>query len=450
MHLRTRLALSLAIVLLGGCGTRRSSTGDVTQTPAPVHATPMLTNTSPFAPAFTRLDTSSAPLDVGALGDPVQCVGCHADTVAQWDPSAHRNSSFSNRFYALGVDLTRKHRGNKVSRWCAGCHDPSLLLDVRAGAHDKPNEQALELAIDRDDVVSNPRAGDGVGCLVCHSITEGSRTGGGGYLLKWKRFIEPELKDAASIAQHKVDMKPPVMAQGEFCASCHKVSLHADVNGKRWYRGQNDFDAWEQGPYGLGGRNSAGEIYAPDVQKARCQDCHMPHETVTKGDLAGKVAGTSGAKSIRSHRFLAANTAVATFAGDHETVERQRAFLRGVVRVDIIGVRHASSPMRVMLRAGGDVTSEGMKDGTSDGTKEVKDGTRDGTKEVKDRTKEGMKDGTNGTKEATKQGTSNRMNGGTERGTETSPIQIMNGEDILLDVVVENTSVGHRFPSTLR
>jgi tetratricopeptide (TPR) repeat protein len=338
-HARSLARRSLLVTALGlgaviaACSSRRSTVPAAQPPPPPPpHAVKIPVNDSPFAPAFTKLDETAGKLDVAQMGDPLQCTGCHADVVSQWDPSAHHGSSFTNRFYASAVDLTRKEKSNKASRWCAGCHDPSLLLDGE---------------IDGDVAKASARAGDGVGCLVCHSITEAARLGGGGYTLKWRPFVEPDVKNAAQVAQHKAAMKPSVMGQAELCASCHKVSLHEDVNGKRWYRGQNDFDPWEQGPYALGGDKTAGQIYAPDVTAQTCRDCHMQLEAVTQGDLAGK-ADASGTKKVRSHRFLAANTMLPTFAHDTATAEAQAKMLEDVVRVDVIAVRMAGNPLKAI------------------------------------------------------------------------------------------------------
>lgn len=334
---RTR-ALSAAVVLgVVACG-RRAPEPPKVAPPSPPKAWVMVEPPTPFAPAFVRLETKEK-VDVGTLGDPVQCVSCHADVVAQWEPSAHRSSSFSNRFYASAVDLTRKHRGNKTSRWCGGCHDPSLMFTDATATSVAP-------LIDKDEAPKHPRAGDGLGCLVCHSIKEGSRIGGGGYLLAYQgAFKEPDPKNPADVAAHKAAMKTKVLESPELCGSCHKVSLHADVNGKRWLRGQNDFDGWEQGPFAYGGKKTAGFVYAPEVEAKRCQDCHMPHEAAPKGDLAAKVV--LGDKKVRSHRFLAANTALPTFAGDKETVARQQAFLKDAVRVDVVAVRRGTTYQRV-------------------------------------------------------------------------------------------------------
>lgn len=354
MRLR-RLSLVGVLGVVAACGSRANKQAPVVTAAASASvvpsAFPTLKNDSPFAPAFTRLDATAGPVDSGLLGDPVQCVGCHADVAAQWEPSAHHNSSFTNRFYVTGVDLTRKQRGNKVSRWCGGCHDPSLLFANATAT-------SVDPIIDRDDAASSPRAGDGLGCLVCHSTVEGSRTGGGGYLVKWQPFKEPDPKNQKEVAEHKKAMKAPVLERPEFCGSCHKVSLHADVNGKKWLRGQNDFDGWEQGPWAYGGAKTAGAIYAPDTPQKLCHDCHMPPEVATKDDLAAK-PGPNGKKVVRSHRFLAANTALPTFLGDPETVALQQAKLSHAVRVDVIAMRraehmHEALPVETTALAAGD------------------------------------------------------------------------------------------------
>src|SRR5205823_6628522 len=176
--------VALGSIVAASCGVRKNGGAGSTVTPqpppppAPPHAIPALHNASPFAPAFAMMKETTK-LDPALLGDPLQCSGCHPDVVSQWDPSAHHFSSFTNRFYAASVDLTRKDKGNAASRWCAGCHDPSLLFDGD-----------IDHAIAKD----NPRAGDGVGCLLCHSTTAPARLGGGGYTLDWRGVVEPNVK----------------------------------------------------------------------------------------------------------------------------------------------------------------------------------------------------------------------------------------------------------------
>jgi hypothetical protein len=357
--LKTRRLLAAAVgaAHLLACGARRGSEPAPATTVAsasaapPPSAYPVSLNASPYAPSFSKVDPKGLPVDVTKLVEPTLCSECHADVVAQWEPSVHHNSSFADRFYAASVALTRTDKGNKAARFCAGCHEPSLLFDAKE-IPDGKGGTTIDSVVDRPGVTKHPRAADGLGCLSCHSATAGSRLGGGGYTLTWRPFEKPDVTDDKQIEAHKQRMRAPALAEAEFCASCHKVSLDTEVNGKRWLRGQNDFDPWEQGPYALGGKKSGGEIYAPEVEQKRCQDCHMPHEEISRGDLAGKTlagSGSTGAagaagnasakKFVRSHRFLAANTALAAFSGDADTVERQRKHLTGALRVDVMAVR---------------------------------------------------------------------------------------------------------------
>jgi Flp pilus assembly protein TadD len=338
-----RSVLAASVLVAAACGARRGN--DPAPPPAvskpgpPPSALADLVNDSPLAPSFIKVDPAGGPVDVTKLVEPTLCSECHADVVAQWEPSVHHNSSFADRFYATAVALTRTDRGNKAGRWCAGCHEPSLLLDVEE-VPDGHGGKELESVVDKPAVSKHPRAADGLGCLSCHSITGNSRQGGGGYTLTWQPFVKPDVTDDAQVQDHKRRMQAPAMSDAELCGNCHKVALVAAVNGKRWLRGQNEFDPWEQGPYALGGKQAAGEIYAPDVEKQRCQECHMPHEEISKGDLAGKkVAGQGDKKFVRSHRFLAANTALAALSGDADTIERQRKRLAGAVRVDVMAIR---------------------------------------------------------------------------------------------------------------
>src|SRR5262249_40373496 len=100
------------------------------------------------------------------------CERCHPDVTAQWRSSAHRFSSFNNPFYTAAVEelRARKDDGTKRARWCAGCHDPAVML---TGAWDAP--------IDKTSVEANA----GLTCLACHAI-DGLRdvSGNGGYVLR--------------------------------------------------------------------------------------------------------------------------------------------------------------------------------------------------------------------------------------------------------------------------
>ena len=85
----------------------------------------------------------------------------------------------------------------------------------------------------------------------------------------------------------------------EFCSACHKVHLDVPVNNYRWIRGFNDYDNWQaSGVSGQGARS----FYYPQ-KSSTCADCHMPL-------VASQDPGNRNGK-VHSHRFAAANTAVA-------------------------------------------------------------------------------------------------------------------------------------------
>ncbi|MDT8370062.1 MAG: tetratricopeptide repeat protein [Longimicrobiales bacterium] len=285
---------------------------------------------------------------IGATG----CARCHADIVEQWKASAHRFSSFNNPFYVAAVQELRTSTGGENkwiarharavggavpgaglvrSRWCAGCHDPAVLL---TGEIDAPVRQ--------EGVTTQA----GLTCMACHAISRvHGVTGNGNYVLD-DGAADPYLfadapggtmraflHDAALRARpatHTALLSKPVFSRGEYCATCHKVSLPEAVNNYRWLRGQNEYDAWHDS--GISG-NAAGSFYLSASRRV-CQDCHMPLEPAPLGDLA------ADGGHVRSHRFVAANTALPHLRGDTAMIRRTEAFLReGKLRVEIFALR---------------------------------------------------------------------------------------------------------------
>ncbi len=282
------------------------------------------------------------------------CEACHPDVVDQWAASAHRFASFNNPFYeatirsmresalepnpwvaehieALGGDVAGV--GEAKSKWCSGCHDPALMLAGTMGRD-----------IDRGSV----EAQAGLTCLACHAIDQiHDQTGNGNYNIadaqedpylfsdspvgSASRYLH-DLALKARPAVHKAQLLKPFFKESGYCATCHKVSLSEPVNGYRWLRGQNEFDNWDDSGVSL---NASRTFYLPPARRV-CQDCHMPPEPAPRGD----VAADNG--MVRSHRFVAANTALPFLRGDTSTLRRVEDFLQAEkLRVDVIAVRVA-------------------------------------------------------------------------------------------------------------
>jgi tetratricopeptide (TPR) repeat protein len=282
------------------------------------------------------------------------CARCHPDIVEQWAASAHRFASFNNPFYEATINLLRessysstrgvaKHveafphwrgrEGKIKSKWCSGCHDPSVMLAGR-----------MTEEIDR----RSPQAQAGLTCLACHAIDRiHNNTGNGNYNIADEQedpylFAKAEsgtlaalLHDTAIKAKpdaHKRQMLKPFFRTSEFCATCHKVSLDEPVNNYRWFRGQNEYDAWHDSGVAL---NAARTFYLPPDKRV-CQDCHMPFVEAPLGDVSARDG------KVRSHRFLAVNTALPFVRGDQETVRQIEAFLRDEkLRVDVFALVRA-------------------------------------------------------------------------------------------------------------
>lgn len=280
------------------------------------------------------------------------CNRCHPDIVEQWSKSAHRFSSFNNPFYEATINDMRENAtvpnkwaaahieqfpdldgqvGHTKSKWCSACHDPALML---AGK--------MNPAVDRATV----EAQAGLTCLACHAIDKiHNQTGNGNYNIADEQedpYLFPNartgsfgayLHDAAVKAKptvHKRQMLKPFFQTSDFCATCHKVSLPEPVNNYRWLRGQDEFDNWHDSGVAL---NASRTFYLPPA-KRECQNCHMPLEPAKRGDVAAKNG------FVKSHRFIAVNTALPFLRGDQETLGRIQAFLQNEkLRVDIFALK---------------------------------------------------------------------------------------------------------------
>ena len=100
--------------------------------------------------------------------------------------------------------------------------------------------------------------------------------------------------------------------------------------------------------------NAARTFYLPGAERV-CQDCHMPLEEATLGDVAAKGG------MVKSHRFLAVNTALPFLRGDSGTIARIEEFLRDEkLRVDLFAVRRENGG-EVLAPAGEVAVSPGER-----------------------------------------------------------------------------------------
>ncbi|HYN22085.1 MAG TPA: tetratricopeptide repeat protein, partial [Thermoanaerobaculia bacterium] len=257
------------------------------------------------------------------------CGECHKDIFEQWNSSAHHFASFNNQFYRKSVEYMQDVVGPQPSKWCAGCHDHAVFFN---GRFERPIKEQID----------TPEAHAGLACTSCHAITQvHSSMGQGSFTIEYPplhemltsenkvvRALDRFLTYTDPEPHKKTFMKPFMrMDSSEFCSACHKVHLDVPVNSYRWFRGFNDYDNWQaSGVSGQGARS----FYYPAETK-NCASCHMPLvDSQDPGNVDGK---------IHSHRFPAANMALAHVNQDEKQREVTEKFLKsGFITVDIFAV----------------------------------------------------------------------------------------------------------------
>jgi len=271
------------------------------------------------------------------------CLKCHKDSHQSWSQSAHHFASFNNPAYLASVRATRnailKRDGDvQATRFCAGCHDPVPLF---SGAFDDP----------QFDDVRHPSSQAGVTCTICHAITHiNSNRGNADYTIEQPihypftfstapllRWVNEQLVKAKPELHKKTYLKP-LHRTAEFCSVCHKVHLPEELNQYKWLRGQNHYDSFLlSGVSGHGARS----FYYPAVAEKNCNRCHMPLQA--SNDFGARFFDKSGRLQVHDHLFPSANTALAYWHDRPDVIDRHRRFNRGVMRVDLMGVRRGGT-----------------------------------------------------------------------------------------------------------
>ncbi len=285
---------------------------------------------SPFWPSSSNTNTGGT-IPSNFFMDSKLCGECHKDIYEQWNSSAHHFASFNNQFYRRSIEYMQDVVGTKPTKWCAGCHDHAVFFN---GRFDRPIKEQID----------THEAQNGLGCLSCHAIVHvGSSMGNADFTIEYPKLHElassrnPLIRRVDSFltyfnpAPHRnVMLRPFMQSNSEFCSACHKVHMDVPVNQYRWLRGFNDYDNWQAS--GVSGQGARSFYYPPKSQV--CSDCHMPLvDSHDPGNRAGKV---------HSHRFPAANMAVAHVNQDQAQKQATEKFLKsGFITVDIF----AASPV---------------------------------------------------------------------------------------------------------
>ena len=295
-----------------------------------------------FEPSLAKTATGGFIPAKGLMANEY-CLGCHADVVHSWAHSAHAVSSFNNPFYAASVRETRqkafaREQSVKDARFCAGCHDPVPFF---SGAFEDARWDDPSY-----DAASDPLGRASISCTVCHGIVSiDSPRGNADYTIEESphypfafsespilRWTSDQLVKAKPAFHKRTFLKDSVHRSNEFCGACHKVFLPEQLNDYKWLRGQDHY-----GSFLASGRSGHGALgwYYPEKAATTCNQCHMP--AVPSDDFAARDRDGRGTRSILSHAFPSANTALSC------VVDQSLGAMLGDGLASVAGSPHARS-----------------------------------------------------------------------------------------------------------
>jgi tetratricopeptide (TPR) repeat protein len=294
---------------------------------------------SPFWPSSAKTNVGGT-IPSNFFMESKRCGECHKDIYDQWQGSTHHFASFNNQFYRKSIEYMQTVSGTtQSSKFCAGCHDHAVFFN---GRWERPIKEQID----------TPEAQNGLGCMSCHSITSVHGTAGNSeFTVSYPPLHELASSDNKFIhamdtfltylnpEPHRRSFIKPFMYTAEYCSTCHKVHLDVPVNNYRWQRGFDDYDNWQaSGVSGQGARS----FYYP-AKSSVCQDCHMPLvASQDPGNIDGKV---------HSHRFPAANVAVAYVNQDAAQLKAEEDFLKsGFITVDLFAASPVTDTKEVEMR----------------------------------------------------------------------------------------------------
>lgn len=283
---------------------------------------------------FPSLMTAPAP-DLSRLARTEDCAECHADVASHWMHSAHAYASFDNPWYRASVDSFRDHRGRTESRFCAGCHDPLLLMSG---------------SIDREVQPDDELAYAGITCLVCHSIESTQPDGNASFTLTDAPVLIPDPASPAQIEAHRTRLTLPPLRTAALCGSCHRSFSGPAIGNADHLPGIDDIGDWASSVFAGG---------VPDhlvsAEPQACQGCHMRTQTASAMEMAGARDG-----QVSAHRWAASHTAMAAQLPDGEVARQAARELEAAVIIDVgavrVGDRRYLLAERARVRGGEDLT----------------------------------------------------------------------------------------------
>lgn len=310
------------------------------------------------------------------------------------------------------VDTCDTCHAEVVAQWRSGIHsfasfgNPIYRFNVElarrelgkpqsqhcGGCHDMPLE--VDGAMQDEIVADDLRAHTGVSCRVCHGVRATATDGNGSYVLTATALPTPNVDDPASVATHRQAVAVKQLGS-ELCVTCHRGFLSPDVDVPVHLSGIDEPTAWRSSAY-----TGSGMARVDKVDQQDCVGCHMPEVAVGPDDYAGD-------GKVRAHWFAGGHSWMASMRDDAAQLERIQAMLRGAASIDVAGAIVVRDPGGALAP----LPSRSSRTPLGD---------------------------------ARRPSGPDTVGGRWHLPAEGAPVEP--GQRVLLDVVVRNRLVGHRFP----
>ena len=286
------------------------------------------------------------------------------------------SASFNNPPYLAAsarhaTSMMKRDGSIRGARFCAGCHDPVPFF---SGAVRRPGLRRRE----------RPHRHAGITCTVCHAITHVNSpcaatpttpSRSRPLPLRLQRQPLPALGQPSSWSRpSRVPQEdlPQAAAQDDpsSAAPATRCTCREELNDYKWLRGQNHYDSFL-----LSGVSGHGvqSFYYPKKAEPNCNGCHMPHLASGRLRRRDRDAGC-GASRCTTTCSPPPTPPIPTLLGEQlqatpeqvrRTIAAHQDFNRGVMRVDLFGLRDGgridgelTAPLRPelpALRAGRDL-----------------------------------------------------------------------------------------------
>jgi len=251
------------------------------------------------------------------------CLACHPEHVAQWQPSMHALAHTDPVYDAYFVAAS-KESGQALESFCAPCHTPVGVAQGSIPFATPPQRVG--------DTKLSPQEQAGVQCAFCHRIEGYSEPRNGKYKASPAGPMLGAYPDSRSPFHESA--ASPLYRKADHCGPCHQV-VHP-ANGLVL---EDTWGEWQRGPWAAKG--------------VTCQDCHMRASLGPGAPQAGQAAlGGPRREHVSEHRFVGPNLMFAQRGTpDGRALEKaSRALLRKAAAIVLQQPRLNDGRLEIPLR----------------------------------------------------------------------------------------------------